>query len=288
MSLSAKKRLAQVNQQIEGSQRSSAPSVQCTTHEHSPGHNIATITLNNPDKLNTVSAPLLDSLIQKCAEVSRDENLRAVIVTGAPPTAPGKVASFIGGADVQELYALSNEDDARAYITRVHKACDAIKKIPVPVIARVHGYSLGAGLEIMAACDLKIATKNSKFGMPEVKIGLPSVVEAALFPGLIGFGRTKRLVYLAENVSANTAEQWGLVERVVEDVEALDQAVEEWVSMVVSMGPKSMRNQKRLVSKWENSTLEEVSSPNTRSIEFFPDLLTAGYQSWHRCSSRVV
>jgi enoyl-CoA hydratase len=263
---SAKKRLAQVNRQIDGGQPTSAPSIQCTVHEHSAGHNIATITFNNPDKLNTVSAPLLDSLIQRCADVSKNESLRAVIVTGSPPTAPGKVASFIGGADVQELYALSNEDEARAYITRVHKACDAIKRIPVPVIARVDGYSLGAGLEIMAACDLKIATKDSKFGMPEVKIGLPSVVEAALFPGLIGFGRTKRLVYLAENISADTAEKWGLVEKVVEDVEELDNAVEEWIGMIVSMGPNSMRNQKRLVSKWENSTLEEVQSPHVGNI----------------------
>jgi enoyl-CoA hydratase/carnithine racemase len=167
------------------------------------------------------------------------------------------VASFIGGADVQELYALSSTEEARTYITRVHKACAAIQSIPVPVIARVHGFSLGAGLEMMAACDLKIATKDSKFGMPEVKIGLPSVVEAALFPGLIGWGRTRRLVYLAENISAKMAEEWGLVERIVDDVAALDKAVDEWVDMIVSMGPKSIRNQKRLVTKWERSTLTE-------------------------------
>jgi enoyl-CoA hydratase/carnithine racemase len=257
---SAKTRLEQVNDQVKPAQpsASASPAIKCTTWEHSPGHNVATITFSNPDKLNVVSAQLLDSLIQTCAELSKDDALRAVIVTGAPPTGPGKAASFIGGADVQELSRLSNSEDAKAYITRVHKACAAIRDLPVPTFARVHGFALGAGLELMASCDLRIATKSSKFGMPEVKIGLPSVVEAALFPGLIGFGRTKRLVYLAENVSADVAEQWGLVERVAEDVEGLDRAVGEWVGMIVSMGPKSIRNQKRLVRKWEDfATLQE-------------------------------
>ena len=257
---SAQKRLEQVNDQVKSVQppASAPPAIKCTTWEHSPGHNVATITFSNPDKLNVVSAQLLDSLIQTCAELSKDDALRAVIVTGAPPTAPGKAASFIGGADVQELSRLSSSEDAKAYITRVHKACAAIRNLPVPTFARVHGFALGAGLELMASCDLRIATKSSKFGMPEVKIGLPSVVEAALFPGIIGFGRTKRLVYLAENVLADVAEQWGLVERVVGDVEDLDRAVDEWVGMIVSMGPKSIRNQKRLVRKWEDSaTLQE-------------------------------
>lgn len=72
--------------------------------------------------------------------------------------------------------------------------------------------------------------------MPEVKIGLPSVVEAALMPGLIGMGRTRRLMYLAENISADRAEDWGLVEKVVADEAELDHAVDEWVDMIVANG----------------------------------------------------
>ena len=256
---SAKKRLEQVNEQVQPVHPSAnaSPAINCTTWEHSPGHNVAKITFSNSDKLNVVNAQLLDSLIQTCKDLSKDDALRAVIVTGAPPTA-GKAASFIGGADVQELSRLSSAEDAKAYITRVHNACAALRDIPVPTVARVSGFCLGGGLELLASCDLRIATKSSKFGMPEVKIGVPSVVEAALFPGIIGFGRAKRLVYLAENISADMAEQWGLVERVVEDVEGLDRAVDEWVGMIVNMGPKSIRNQKRLVRKWEDSaTLQE-------------------------------
>lgn len=93
--------------------------------------------------------------------------------------------------------------------------------------------------------------------MPEVKIGLPSVIEAALMPGLIGMGRTRRLMYLAENITAEMAEKWGLVERVVDDESELDRAVDEWVDMIVGNGPKSIRSQKRLMQKWENTTPEQ-------------------------------
>lgn len=109
----------------------------------------------------------------------------------------------------------------------------------------------------MAACDLRIATKQSTFGMPEVKIGLPSVVEAALLPGLMGMGRTRRLLYLAENIFGQQAEEWGLIERLVNDERELDQAVDEWVDKIVSMGPKCIRSQKRLMQSWENATVDE-------------------------------
>ena len=257
---SPSKRLDQINQHVQSDQPSqTAPPVDilCTTREYKPGHNVATITFSNPTKLNVASGFLLDKLIETCTELGRDEKLRAVVLTGAPPPAPGKPASFIGGADVQELARISSSDEARTYIERVHNACAAVGNLPVPVIARVHGFALGAGLELMACCDLKVASKTSKFGMPEVKIGLPCVVEAALFPGQIGVGRTRRLVYLAENISADMAQEWGLIEHVAKDEADLDRAVDDWTDKIVGMGPQNMRLQKRLMRKWENSSLQE-------------------------------
>jgi len=101
-----------------------------------------------------------------------------------------------------------------------------LRELPVPVIARVNGYALGAGLEVAAACDLRIASSNAVFGMPEVKVGIPSVVEAALLPGLIGWGRTRELLLFGENIDAATALAWGLVEQVVSQSE-LDAAVKQ-------------------------------------------------------------
>ncbi|TKA74737.1 hypothetical protein B0A55_04035 [Friedmanniomyces simplex] len=217
---------------------------------------LATLTVSNPAKLNIVNTSLLDQLLEACKALSTDTSLRAVIFTGGQ-VAPGKEPSFIGGADITEMHQLSSSDEARNFIERIHLACKAIRDLPVPVIARVHGFCLGAGLEIAAACDLRVATTMSVFGMPEVKVGIPSVVEAALLAGLIGMGRTRRLLYLAENIDAATAERWGLVEKVVADETGLDQAVKEWTGRIAGMGPKAIRSQKRLTQKWENCTADE-------------------------------
>lgn len=234
-----------------------ASGVYLTLREIKPGQTLANITFSNPKKLNVASGRLLDQLIDVCKELSQNAQLRAVILTGAPPPSADKTPAFVGGADIQELNALSSSTEVEAYITRVHNACAAVRALPVPVIARIHGYALGAGLELMSSCDLKVATKASRFGMPEAKIGLPSLVEAALFPRLIGMGRTRRLVYLAEILTADVAKEWGLLEEAVCDEIELDRVVDEWVGILAGMGPQNLRLQKRLVTTWENSSLHD-------------------------------
>ena len=264
---SAKRRLQLVNEQIRTpSTRAYASAglqddkgeakVIFNVHQHSPGHNVATITVSNTRKLNIINTPIMEQFIEGCRELAKDEKLRVVVLTGAP-SASGKAPSWIGGADIAQMSQMDSYDKAKTFITEVHNTCQVLRDLPVPVIAKVHGFSLGAGAEILAACDLRIATKASTFGMPEVKIGLPSVVEAALFPGLIGIGRTRRLLYLAENINAETAEKWGMVEKVVGDEAELDRATDEWVDTIVGMGPQSIRRQKRLMQGWENQTVDE-------------------------------
>lgn len=230
--------------------------IDCMVEELQPGQNIATITVSNPSKLNIVSTPLLSQIVDRCKELSTDSSIRAVVLTGGR-NAPGKAPAFVGGADINEMYRLSGSDEARQFITRVHLACKAIRDLHAPVIARVHGYSLGAGLEIMAACDLRIASEVSTFGMPEVKVGIPSVVEAALLPGLIGMSRTRRMLYLAENVGAHQAEAWGLVDRIMPDEPSLDFAVRDWTEKICEAGPLAIREQKRLMQKWEDCSVSE-------------------------------
>lgn len=223
---------------------------------------IATIQVSNGTKMNIVNSELLQQLIETCNTLATRNRLRAVILTGGP-TPPGKSPSFIGGADIKEMSSLSSASEARAFITQIHQACQALRSIPVPVIAKINGFCLGAGLEIMASCDLRVATNSSKFGMPETKVGIPSVVEAALLPGLIGMGRTRRFLYLAETISATEAEKWGLVEKVVEEEEkqdekkSLDIAVDEWINALVSAGPKAIQSQKRLMRAWESCSVDE-------------------------------
>lgn len=188
-------------------------------------------------------------------------------------TSEGKAPAFIGGADINEMHRISSSDEARQFITRIHLACSAIRDLPVPVIGRVDGYALGAGLEIMAACDLRIATKTSTFGMPEVRVGIPSVVEAALLPGLIGMGRTRRLLYLAENINGAQAEVWGLIDRLVDDTQELDAAVQDWMGKICDAGPRAIQEQKRLMQVWENCSASEGI---TAGIESFANAYEDG------------
>ena len=230
--------------------------VKCNIDEYRPGCKVATIKIWNPRKLNVVSTPLLTQLIERCKALTTKQSLRAVVLTG-DDTAQEKAPAFIGGADINEMHRISSSDEARQFITRIHLACSAIRELPVPVIARVDGYALGAGLEIMAACDLRIATETSTFGMPEVRVGIPSVVEAALLPGLIGMGHTRRLLYLAENIRGTQAEAWGLVDRLVPNTQELDAAVRDWVGKICDAGPRAIEGQKRLMQAWEDCSASE-------------------------------
>lgn len=241
-----------------------------TASERTPG--LATITVSNPTKLNIVNGTMLQQLVAVCRKLSSESTLRAVVLTGAV-TAPNKQDSFIGGADIKEMHALASPDEARAFINCVHLACQALRDLPVPCLARVNGFALGAGLEIMAACDLRVATKKSVFAMPEVKVGIPSVVEANLLPSLIGMGRTRRLLYLAENIGAEEAERWGLVEKVVADEVALDEVIGDWVSTLVRLAPGAVRSQKKLMLKWEDASIEEGIEAG---IEAFADAYADG------------
>ncbi|KAI6858445.1 hypothetical protein KC343_g5522 [Hortaea werneckii] len=245
-----------------------APNVTISRRNNDTGGRIATITVSHPAKLNIVSSLVLDKLILACAELSIESNLRAVVLEGGD-TVQGKSPAFIGGADIKEMNQLSSSKEAETFISRIHHACKALRDLPTPVIARIDGYCLGAGLEIAAACDLRIATERSVFGMPEVNVGIPSVVEAALLPGLIGMGRTRRLLYLAENINAVTAERWGLVERLVDSRQELDDAVTEWVTRIAKTGPHAMTSQKRLTQTWENVPVD--------------DGITAGVKAFSEC-----
>ena len=150
--------------------------------------------------------------------------------------------AFIGGADLNELGAMC-ADSARLYITRLHRACKAIRDCPVPVIGRINGYCLGAGLEVAASCDFRAAADTAQFGMPEVAMGLPSVIEAALLPGLIGWGRTREMLLTGAMFSAAEALAMGFVQKAVPAAE-LDAAVEPWLAAICRATPAAVRSQK--------------------------------------------
>jgi len=211
---------------------------------------VAHVAIDNQKKLNTLNTPLLEEAIGALRVLAKDDALRVVVITGAGEKA------FIGGADINEMAGL-NAASARAFISKVHGICRAIRDLPMPAIARIDGYCLGAGLEVAASCDMRAASTRSVFGMPEVKVGIPSVVEAALLPRLIGWGRTAELLMTAENIDAKTAGEWGFIDRVTAP-DKLDEAVDGWIHSILDNGPKAVRLQKALMRRWERLALDEA------------------------------
>jgi enoyl-CoA hydratase/carnithine racemase len=205
---------------------------------------VAFITVDNQRKLNTLGSALMRQLIAIVEDLGRKDDLRAIVISGAGERA------WIGGADILEMADLDPQT-ARDFITLLHRTCEALRQCPVPVIARIQGYALGGGLELAAACDLRVAATDAIFGMPEVKVGIPSVIEAALLPSLIGWGRTRELLLFGENISAEKAYEWGLVQRVVEPG-ALDSTVENYLESLFATGPNAIRIQKKLIRQWED------------------------------------
>jgi enoyl-CoA hydratase/carnithine racemase len=221
---------------------------------------VAVVTIDNPAKLNTLNTRVMTDLIAAVERLAADDTLRAVVLRGAGERA------FIGGADINEMANL-DPASARAFITLVHRSCDVFRRLPVPVIARIQGYVFGAGVEVAAACDMRVAAGDAQFGMPEVRLGIPSVVEAALLPQLIGWGRTRQWLLTGDTIDAATAQAWGLVEQVV-PVERLDAAVEQLLASLLASGPHALRLQKALITQWEDLPLRHAIQ---RGIVSFAD-----------------
>ncbi len=202
----------------------------------------AWVTLDRPEKRNALSGALIAQLTAAMRALTQEEDLRCVVLTGAGP-------AFSAGADVAELGAVT-QATAEAFITRLHGACRAVRDCPVPVIARIDGACLGGALELAASCDLRAASVRSTFAMPEVQIGIPSVIEAALLPRLMGWGRAAELLLTGRVIDAREALQAGLIERLAEP-EGLDAAVAEWSEAICAAGPRAIRAQKALMRRWE-------------------------------------
>jgi enoyl-CoA hydratase len=202
---------------------------------------LATVTLNRPAKLNALNSALIAEATRAFADLDGDEGPKVVILRGV-----GR--AFVAGADVREMRRFSPQQ-ARDFITHLHGLFSTIRGIDALVLAAVRGPALGAGCELAAACDLRIAGESAVFGMPEVRVGMPSVIEAALLVPLIGLGRAQHMVYTGDVIDADEAQQIGLVSRVVADVE-LDGAAHALAHQIAGYSRTALRLQKSLVRRW--------------------------------------
>ena len=205
--------------------------------EHDFGF-IACLTIDRPDKLNALNAEVMDGLKAVCAWVEAREDVRVLIVTGAHPNTPaeGKRAkphAFVAGADITE-FAGAGSEVIRVKFT--DNAVEALWNLSKPTIAMVDGFALGGGCEVACSCDIRIASDRSRFGAPEINLGLiPGYVATQRLERLVGYGKAHEMIMTGDMVPADEAHRIGLVNHVV----APENLRETVVSMAQRIGSKS-------------------------------------------------
>jgi enoyl-CoA hydratase/carnithine racemase len=207
---------------------------------------VARLTLDRPP-LNILTPTLIKALGAAFRELSADPALRVLVLEGG-----GR--AFCAGVDVAAMRDLDTAG-ALALIEALRTTVRALEDVPVPTIARLHGHVLGGALELVLACDLRVAAASCRLGMPEITVGIPSVIQAALLPGLIGWGRTAELLLGGQPIDAGEAERWGLVNRAVAD-DALDAEVRGWVERLLALPADAVRLQKSLLARWRRVGLD--------------------------------
>jgi 2-oxoglutaroyl-CoA hydrolase len=198
---------------------------------------VATITLDVPEKLNRVSMPARDRLAQLFDELGRDDEIRVIVLTGAGEQA------FTAGGDIPGFLEREPEE-----LSRLAWNVAAAERCPKPVIAKLRGYALGVGLELALACDVRIAADDVQLGLPEIKLGMiPGSGGTQRLARLIGLGRAKDMVMRGRRIDATEALAIGLVTQVVPAGE-LDGAVASLVDELRALSPLALATAKRILN----------------------------------------
>jgi len=204
---------------------------------------IRTVWLDNPP-LNAVGPRVVDAITAALERL--DADTRVLVLRGAGEHA------FSAGADVSGF--ASSDGGARA----LQRLADRIEEAPVPVVAAIHGFCLGGGLEIALACDVRVAQRGAQVGFPEVRLGLlPGGGGTQRLPRLIGPGRARWLIMSGERIDAEHAERWGIVEHVVDD---LDEGVERVAGALAKLSGSALREIKHVLHATRDVRRDELES----------------------------
>lgn len=230
----------------------SAVSTDFETLRYEVQGNVAVVTLNRPDRMNTLGGTMKPDLARAFFELARhDERVRAVLVTGAGDRA------FCAGADIKERVG-GQQAGVDYFVTQkaTHDLFRSIEEFEKPVIAALNGVALGGGLEIALCCDLRVASATARLGLPEIKLGvIPAAGGTQRLPRLIGEARAKELILTADLVDADTALRYGLVSRVLPPESLMPEAV-ALAQRIAEQPPLAVRFAKRAINRGMQTDLD--------------------------------
>ena len=215
---------------------------------------IATVTLNRPEKLNAMTKPMWRRLGEVMGELSADDQVRCIVVTGAG------MKSFSPGNDISEFETeRSNVEQARAYGKILHRTLDTIRACRHPTVAMIRGICVGGGLEIAGLCDLRICGESSRFGIPINRLGLVMAYpEIEVLIGLVGRSAALEILLEGRVFGADEAKEMGLVSRVVADGDVEKEALAA-AGRIADGAP--------LVARWHKKFARRLAEPAPLSAE---------------------
>jgi enoyl-CoA hydratase/carnithine racemase len=207
------------------------------------------LVIDRPEKRNALTLALIRQARAAVVEAVADVAVRGIVIAGAGP-------AFSAGVDLYE-FAEGTPESARQLIIALQDLCAAVRHAPKPVACALHGHCLGGALELAAAADLRVATRDARLGMPEVGLGLPSVIDAALLERHVGVGRAHELILSGDPITGEEAYRWGLVNRLAPAGEVVD-ATALLLGRVTRHDPATIAAQKGLFAEWLERPLSEA------------------------------
>jgi enoyl-CoA hydratase/carnithine racemase len=198
----------------------------------------AYLTLNRPEKRNALSREMIESLQHHLDALATDPSVRVAVLAGAGPV-------FCAGHDLREMRETSEEEALRTLFRQCSRMMMTLRRLPQPVIARVHGLATAAGCQLVAMCDLVVAAEEATFAVSGINVGLFCSTPGVALSRQVGRKPALEMLLTGEPVDARTAERKGLVNRVV-PASRLDEEVERLVASLVAKSPRALASGKHM------------------------------------------
>jgi enoyl-CoA hydratase/carnithine racemase len=199
------------------------------------------VRLERAEKRNALTRPLIEQLSAVLVRAADDAAVRGIVLAGAGP-------SFCAGVDLHE-FATGTPETGRALINALASLCATARRHSKPIACAIQGHCLGGALELAACCDVRVCAPDAQLGMPEVFLGIPSVIDAVMLGHVIGVGRARELLLTGDTISGQTACEWGFANRLAPADNVVEVAC-ELLSHITRHDPEVIAAQKRLHQDW--------------------------------------